>query len=134
MQELKIKIPIPPRTKKNSQRIVKTKNGGHCILPSKQYTQYEKDAMWFIRSRLTMLPGGETIKHPVNVKAVFYMDTRRCVDLVNLQEALLDVLVRGGLLEDDNCTIVASMDGSRVLYDKEHPRTEITITATEDIE
>lgn len=123
MQELKIKIPIPPRTKKNSQRIVKTKNGGHCILPSKQYTQYEKDAMWFI-------PGGETIKHPVNVKAVFYMDTRRRVDLVNLQEALLDVLVRAGLLEDDNCTIVASMDGSRVLYDKEHPRTEITITAT----
>lgn len=25
---------------------------------------------------------------------------------------------------------VASMDGSRVLYDKEHLRTEITITAT----
>lgn len=127
MQELKIKIPIPPRTKKNSQRIVKTKNGGHCILPSKQYTQYEKDAMWFI-------PGGETIKHPVNVKAVFYMDTRRRVDLVNLQEALLDVLVRAGLLEDDNCTIVASMDGSRVLYDKERPRTEVIITEAKKAE
>lgn len=125
MQELKIKIPIPPRTKKNSQRIVKTKTGAYCILPSKHYTQYEKDAMWFI-------PVGETIKRPVNVKAVFYMDTRRRVDLVNLQEALLDVLVRAGMLADDNCSIVAAMDGSRVAYDKEHPRTEITITDMEE--
>lgn len=77
--------------------------------------------MWFV-------PSAQTIDKPVNVKALFYMDARRRVDLVNLQEALLDVLVRAGLLADDNSSIVASMDGSRVLYDKDRPRTEVTIT------
>ena len=49
------------------------------------------------------------------------------MDLVNLQEATLDVLVKYGVILDDNSNIVASMDGSRVLYDKNNPRTEIDI-------
>jgi Holliday junction resolvase RusA-like endonuclease len=55
------------------------------------------------------------------------MPTHRRVDLVNLQEATLDVLVKYGAIIDDNSLIVASMDGSRVYYDKENPRTEIYI-------
>lgn len=31
------------------------------------------------------------------------------------------------ILADDNNTIIARVDGSRVLYDKENPRTEIII-------
>jgi two-component system response regulator (stage 0 sporulation protein A) len=42
------------------------------------------------------------IEGAVNVQMVFYMPTRRRVDLVNLQEAALDVLVRGEVLADDN--------------------------------
>ena len=56
------------------------------------------------------------------------MPTRRRVDLLNLLEASLDILVDAGILEDDNSSIVVSHDGSRVLYDKENPRAEITIT------
>ena len=56
------------------------------------------------------------------------MGTRRKVDLVNLLEALDDILVHYGVLEDDNCGIIVSHDGSRVHYDKENPRTEVTIT------
>lgn len=63
----------------------------------------------------------------VNIKAVFYMPTRRRVDLVNLQEALLDVLVKYRVIEDDNSKIVYSMNGSYVDYDKENPRTEVEI-------
>jgi hypothetical protein len=37
-------------------------------------------------------------------------------------------MVKAGLLADDNYSIVQSMDGSRVLYDKNAPRTEIFIT------
>jgi hypothetical protein len=36
-------------------------------------------------------------------------------------------LVKYGVLEDDNYSIVASMDGSRAYYDKENPRTVIEI-------
>lgn len=59
------------------------------------------------------------------------MPTRRRVDLCNLHEALCDVLVKFGVVQDDNCKIIASMDGSRVLYDKENPRTEVYIEKVE---
>lgn len=91
------------------------------IVPSDKFTEYEHACAWF-------MPHCKTIKEPVNVQAVFYMPTRRRVDLVNLQEALLDVLVHYKVLEDDHCGIVATMDGSRVEYDKKQPRTEVIIT------
>ena len=113
-------IPIIPRTKKNSQQIIKI-NGQPRIIPSKAYKQYEKDCKPF-------MPKVETIQEPVNVQAVYYMPTRRAVDLCNLHEALCDVLVRYGVVADDNCRIIATMDGSRVEYDKDNPRTEVKIT------
>ena len=119
-------IKLAPITKKNHQQIIFNKGLKRpMIVPSPQYKQYEKDAVWF-------MPNVDTIESPVNVKAVFYMPTRRRVDLVNLQEALLDVLVKYGVLSDDNYKVVASMDGSRVDYDKENPRTEVEITPKED--
>ena len=66
------------------------------------------------------------------MKALFFMPTRRKVDLTNLLEALDDVLVEAGVLEDDHSGILVSHDGSRVLYDKQHPRTEIVIRTMED--
>lgn len=63
------------------------------------------------------------------------MPTRRRVDLSNLLNSTLDILVHYGVLLDDNRNIVYSVDGSRVLYDKASPRTEIEITPiTEGVE
>ena len=42
-------------------------------------------------------------------------------------ECIDDVMVKAGLLDDDNFNIIASHDGSRVLYDKSNPRTEVYI-------
>lgn len=120
-EEFRITIPIPPVTKKNSQRIVQ-RGERHIPLPSKAYTKYEKDA----REHLGALQG-RMIDYPVEVTCLFYMATRRKADLTNLLEAIDDVLVHFGVLEDDNCRIIVSHDGSRVLYDKENPRTEIVI-------
>jgi len=50
----------------------------------------------------------------VNIKEVFYMPTRRRVDLTNLQEAIDDVLVKAEVIEDDCRDIIASHDGSKV--------------------
>ena len=117
-----ITIPLAPITKKNHNQIVYA-NGRPLVVPSKEYKKYEKDCAAFI----DMVPFS-TFDCPINVKCVYYMPTRRRVDLVNLQEATLDVLVKYGVILDDNSNIVASMDGSRVLYSKEFPRTEIEIT------
>lgn len=121
---MRIVIPIAPRTKKNSQQIVRIK-GRYLVIPSKAFRDYEKDCLPF-------LTHVETFLSPCNVKCIYFMPTRRRVDLVNLQEATLDILVKAGILQDDNSNVVVSMDGSRVYYDKEYPRTEIEITEVND--
>ena len=116
---MKITIPLPPVTKKNHGRLVMA-GGKPRLLPSAQFERYQEAAGWYLK------PLG--IDGPVNVACRFYMPTRRIVDLVGLLQAVDDVLVHYGVLKDDNSRIVASHDGSRVLLDKEHPRTEIEIT------
>ena len=124
IRELKYIISLSPISKKNSQQILtNSKTKRPFIMPSKQYKAYEEKAAWFLRPRPP-----RPISCPVNVKCVFYMPTRRRVDKSNLEEAAHDVLVYAGILADDNRDIIAATDGSRVLYDKDNPRTEITIT------
>ena len=94
------------------------------IIPSTQYRQYEKDCLWQISPKVK-----QRIDFPVNVQCVYYMGTRRRVDLVNLIEATCDILVAAGVLADDNCRIIAAHDGSRVEFDKHDPRVEITINS-----
>lgn len=114
-------IPVAPITKKNHGEIVVNKNTGkRMFVPSKQYRSYSKDAGWFIPKL--------HIGVPVNVRAIYYKKDRRKADLANLHQALLDIMKDNGAIEDDNYTIVASMDGSRVMYDRENPRTEVEIT------
>ena len=123
---IKFTIPLPPVTKKNSQQIIINKATGRpMIIQSKRYREYEKECGWFIQGK------GEKINEPVNVKCVYYMPTKRRVDLTNLMEATHDILVKYEVLEDDNSKVIWSVDGSRVLYDKENPRTEITIERAE---
>ena len=118
-----ITIKGDPRTKKNSQRIIRTKGGRYIPIPSAAYKAYEAEAEKYLE------PWKELkISDPVNVQAHYYMQTRRKVDLTNLNEALHDTLVKYGVLEDDNAQIIYSTDGSRVYYDRENPRTEIVIT------
>lgn len=124
MQSISFTIPLVPVTKKNSGQIVRAGNF-YKVVPSKQYQQYEKDCRWFMPSL------EDPIDAPVNVQAVYYMPTRRRVDLCNLHAALHDILTHYGVLVDDNSRIIVSTDGSRVRYDKEHPRTEVTITEAE---
>jgi Holliday junction resolvase RusA-like endonuclease len=124
---IKFTIPLAPISKKNSQRIMTNRaTGKPFIMPSAQYKQYERDAAHFI-------PRGVHVAEPVNVQCLFYMPTRRKVDLTNLLEAIDDVMVKTGLLADDNADIVQSHDGSRVFYDKARPRTEIIITKNNEV-
>ena len=119
-REIQFVIRLNPVTKKNSQRIIKC-GSYHRIMPSKAYVQYEKDARQFLPHR------GEKLHRKCEIVGLFYMKTRRKVDLTNLLESLDDILVAHGVLEDDNSRIIVSHDGSRVLHDPVHPRTEVTI-------
>lgn len=117
---MKIVIPLNPVTKKNHNAVVMV-HGRPMVLPSKPYREYEKACKEYIPKI------EEPINYPINLKCHYYMGTRRKCDITNLLQATCDILVRYGVLEDDNYTIVASTDGTRVFYDKENARTEIYI-------
>ena len=113
-----------PITKKNSQRICYNKaTGRRFVRPSQQYEDYAAAASYYLKPS-PVVP----VDTPVNVQCIYYMPTHHRVDQANLLEATLDILVEYGVLADDNSNIVVSHDGSRVMYDKNNPRTEITIT------
>lgn len=121
-------VSLPPVTKKNSQQILTNhRTGKPFIAPSSAYKRYEEQSIYFLTPKPKTPLAGRC-----RVVTVFYMKTRRRVDLTNLLEAAHDTLVAAKILADDNSTIIASVDGSRVLYDKENPRTEIIIDVLDD--
>ena len=122
-------IPIEPRSKKNSQQIcINSRTKRPFVKQNDKYVQFEKDCGFFLKHKPPA-----PIDYPVNVKCIFYRSTRIRCDLVNLEEAILDVLTRYEIIADDNFNIVATMDGSTVLIDKNNPRIEITITKENDL-
>ena len=121
LKTMKIVLYGDPRTKKNSARILKSRSGGRFVAPSKAYVDYETDCLRQIKKPHS------PVSARVNVRCVYYMATRRKVDLANLIEATCDILVKAKVLADDNSQIVAAHDGSRVDYDKKNPRAEIWI-------
>ena len=127
---IKFTIPIKPTTKKNSQQIfykkiqfVNSEKKIPFITPSKKFKQYQQECAFYMPNI--------AIKTTINIKATYYMPSKRKVDITNLNAALHDILVHYWVIEDDNCMIVASTDGSRVAYDKKNPRTEVEITASD---
>lgn len=114
-----------PRTKKNSARILRSGSGRPFVAPSAAFEAYQESCLWQIRTP------HNPVSARVNVRCVYYMATRRKVDLANLIEATCDILVTAGVLADDNSRIVAAHDGSRVDYDKQNPRAEIWIEEME---
>ena len=122
---IKFILQIIPRTKKNSGQIINnSKTGRSFLLPSKQYQEFEKESFPYLQ-RIKREIG--IIDYPINCECLFFMPTRRKIDLPNLLNAIDDAMVKAGLLADDNRDIIAGHDGSRVFYDKENPRIEITI-------
>lgn len=120
-------IPLAPVTKKNSQRILFNKNTGRpFIMPSRAYKTYEAAALRYLRP----LPS-EPIDYLVNVQCVFGLPNKRRVDLNNLLEAATDILVKAGVLADDNYRVVAGHDGSRCKLAKTQPYTHIRIAPME---
>ena len=121
----KIIIPLAPVTKKNSQEIrVNKRTGKRYVAPSDNFTIYQNKCFPFLYQ---LRSHAEKLNYPLNVKCLFYMPKRYRVDLTNLLEAIDDVLTHYKIIIDDSYKYIGGHDGSRVLYDKDNPRTEIYI-------
>lgn len=133
MKDIKFIIPLTPVTKKNHQEIryrwgQDKKTGKPKKVPfisqSEVYKRYEYEAGWYITGGVKNMK----ISAPINIKCLFYMPDKRRVDLPNLLNAIDDVLVKYKIIADDNCDIIVSHDGSRVIKSSANPRTEVTIS------
>jgi hypothetical protein len=128
-------IPLDPRTKKNHQMIAGSgQRCPYCGKYKKQFIRQGKaNTEYTIKAYPYLNPKPQQpIDTPVRVQYLFYMGTRRKVDSLNLCAAADDLLVEAGILADDNSSIVKNHDGTRVLYDKLSPRTEIYIHTCEE--
>lgn len=121
-----IKIPLLCRSKKNSQQvIINPKTHKPMIIQSKLYLEFERNC------RLFLLKYKSNINYPINIKATFYVPNKRKRDLINLENAIADILVKYNVIEDDNYEIIQSWDGSRIIYEKGREETVIEITKIE---
>lgn len=133
----KYTIPLDTRTKKNHMSIAGTgPRCPKCGKRKKQFirqghanTKYSADAARFLFPK-PLAP----IDREIHLVYRIYTETRRVVDDLNLFASLDDILVKERILKDDNRKIIRCRDGSRVLYDKEHPRAEIYIYEYEEEE
>lgn len=106
-----------PVVKKNSNT---TFNG--MRLPNKRYAPYA----FYNTFYLEKTNKHKTIDTDIILTFMFYRNDKRINDISNLYEAPQDIMVRAGILSDDNDKIVKGHDGSRIIRDKnETPRTVI---------
>jgi len=109
---------MAPRTKKNSQRIMRKKDGTPFVAPSQQATTWAKQV--YLVPRPARLPD-----RPWNCKALIYRDANRG-DAVGYYQAVADLLEKLGVVSNDRW--IVSWDGSRMLKDAARPRIEVELT------
>lgn len=114
-----------PYTKKNSP--IRTKTG---IIQSKQYRDYEADAIKQIRLQMIDNYGRilEPTSCPVELMAQYYMPNRQgWPDAIGLLQATADILEKAGVITNDRQ--IVKIANNRLIdgIDKERPRTEIEL-------
>lgn len=135
IHRIKFVIGGAPRVKKNTQRSVGFGKSSRRI-NSPAYQKWEQaaapqidDVMRQYR-RMTGKPW-PLIDFQHNFSARFFMDTKGQVDLSALYEGIQDLMVKKGMLLDDNSQLLLSHDGSGASVDRDHPRIVIEITRKE---
>ena len=119
-KEIKIIINGTIRSKKNSKRIFAT-GKSKKVLPSKSYVSWEQDAWRQMRAAGFNTLG--VLSCPIEVTAMIYYKGPR-PDLSGALESIGDCLQK--IIWADDAQI-ESWDGSRLIHDKDNPRTEITV-------
>lgn len=117
-----IKIPIQCRSKKNSQQILYNRyTRKPFISQGKLYKQFEAECGYYL------IKHRYKIDYPINLKCTFYVPDKRQRDIVNLLNAIQDILVKYEVIADDNYNIVNSVDGTKIIYEKGRQETIIEI-------
>ncbi len=117
MEELDFIIPGEVISKKNSKRCF----GGKAV-SSKAHMKWEKQAMAEMQYKRVKWTGD----YPVELHVFFYRKTRRIFDYSNLLESVQDMMVKAGIIFDDDFKHVIPVI-SGMAIDKDHPRVAVSI-------
>lgn len=109
-------------SKKNSKQAF-VKNGRMLVLPSKNYKEWHSTAL----KELQATYRGSTMESVTSIDLHFYAPDKRLYDLSNKAESIMDLLVDGGVLKDDNYEVVPVLLLQFMGVDKENPRCVISI-------
>lgn len=120
-----------PRTKKNSQRIMRGRGGGSFIGQSEQHNAWAEPAIFQLKAQfMSVRPrGAGPMVIDLNLNAQVYRD-RAVGDLGNFLNAICDALERSGVVKNDKQ--IGGFDGSRLRVDRKTPRVELELTPLED--
>ena len=112
-------------SKKNSKSIITNRRTGRpMIVASKKAKDMEKN---MTREFSTQREGLPAIDTPSTVHMKLYRKDNIKRDLDNVATSVLDGLVRGSVIADDNYSIVKSLHIEDCGVDKNNPRVEIEI-------
>lgn len=114
-------------SKKNDRQIF-VRNGRIVSIPSARHKAWQDSALAELASQYKGSVDGACI-----VICQFYFENKRLKDLDNSLSSVLDVLVKSGLLPDDNYLVVPEVHAIFGGIDKENPRTEVTIEEVDPV-
>ncbi len=110
-------------SKKNNKRIVTNrKTGKPFIISSERHNTWESTALVELKQQFE---GCKVTDYPIGITAIFYNGSKRRKDLDNQISSVLDVMVKAGVIEDDNVNFIDSIQLQYGGVDKEAPRVEI---------
>ena len=122
-EKIVIDIKLHTIPKKNSQQILfNSRTKRPFIQQSDRYLEFEKLCGYYLKKYKCL-----NINKPINLKCTFYVPDKRRRDLANLLESIQDILVKYGVIADDNYLIIKGVDGSRIVYEKNRSETIIEI-------
>lgn len=118
-----LKLTIQGRipSKKNSKQIVVCRNR-RFLIPSENHKLWEIEQSYKIKR---FRP-----KQPIKkcyIKMFFYAPDKRTADLDNKSTTILDLLVKNGIILDDNWFVCKGLDLCCAGVDRDNPRAEIII-------
>lgn len=99
--EMRLEISGQTPSSKNSPTVFV--RGGKIIhLPNKLYLKWKKTAVAQVLEQVNRYNKSLKWKYPVDVYLFFVRDSKRIWDYNNVSQAVMDVLVSAGVIEDDD--------------------------------
>lgn len=119
---MKIVIKTSVPSQKNGKQIfINKRTGKRFITSSQNVKNWQEQALWQLKGQTPI------VGYPVALTMIFKYDSKHRHDLDNSASTVLDILVKAGLLEDDNTSYVETLTLQYGGVDKDNAGVEVYV-------